>query len=365
MDDNEYYNMYQTLNIQQRTFVNSVLMRYRQKHWPIYVFLSGGAGVGKSVCIKILNQALLREMLHSKHTDISKERVVVGCYTGTAAFAVGGRTLHGIFKLHEKHLSAKEITALSNLYGSLECLIIDEISFLSNSLFSQIEERCRNIKQNDMLFGGISVICVGDLFQLQPLGQCIFMDFVNGIDAMKQNIWKDNFSYHCLTQIMRQQDGSMFAQLLNRLREGNQTEKDIQVLKSRVVEDDHHIDAKIPRFFYNNSDVNEYNDYVVETRCEENEAVMVIANDRYNRQLATDVNFIKMTRDDHKKQVMYCLKLVVGMQYMISVNVNTEDGLTNGVEGTLKHIQFDSNYKNPIVLWMEFPKGNLRRDNKI
>ena len=38
-----------------------------------------------------------------------------------------------------------------------------------------------------------------------------------------------------LTEIMRQKDDSMFAQLLNRIREGNQTENDLATLESRSI----------------------------------------------------------------------------------------------------------------------------------
>ena len=38
-----------------------------------------------------------------------------------------------------------------------------------------------------------------------------------------------------LTEIMRQKDDTAFAEILNRIREGQQTEKDVSVLNSRVV----------------------------------------------------------------------------------------------------------------------------------
>ena len=41
-----------------------------------------------------------------------------------------------------------------------------------------------------------------------------------------------------LTQIMRQADEKPYAELLNRLREGNHTEEDILSLKTRVIPSD-------------------------------------------------------------------------------------------------------------------------------
>ena len=39
-----------------------------------------------------------------------------------------------------------------------------------------------------------------------------------------------------LTEIMRQKDDQMFAELLNRLREGLQTDKDVEKLKMKISE---------------------------------------------------------------------------------------------------------------------------------
>ena len=65
-----------------------------------------------------------------------------------------------------------------------------------------------------------------------------------------------------LDEIMRQRDSKLFAELLNRLREGNHTAADIAKLKERVIQEDinHPVDA--PHLFVQNAKVDEFNQRV-------------------------------------------------------------------------------------------------------
>ena len=72
-------------------------------------------------------------------------------------------------------------------------------------MFNFINLRLQEIMGNSLYFGGISVLAVGDFYQLKP----VFDD---------RNIWKDLFQIFVLEDIMRQKDDFEYAQLLNRLR---------------------------------------------------------------------------------------------------------------------------------------------------
>lgn len=50
----------------------------------------------------------------------------------------------------------------------------------------------------------------------------------------------------------------------------------------------------------------------------------------------------------------FCLKLSLNIKYMVSVNLNTNDGLVNEVEGILKHIDSESDL-SVKSLWLLFP----------
>lgn len=57
-----------------------------------------------------------------------------------------------------------------------------------------------------------------------------------GIESIGANLWQDHFTIFELEEIMRQKDDKSFAQLLNRLREGNHMiPQDIQILQSRLL----------------------------------------------------------------------------------------------------------------------------------
>lgn len=76
------------------------------------------------------------------------------------------------------------------------------------------------------------MIAVGDLFQLKPvMDSYLFTSPNTGYLPLATNIWKENFTMFELHEIMRQSENKPFAELLNRLREGNHKNKDISVLK--------------------------------------------------------------------------------------------------------------------------------------
>ena len=89
-----------------------------------------------------------------------------------------------------------------------------------------VHKRLCAIKSIDSPFGGISVVVVGDFFQLRPvLGHYAFMC---------DHLWH-LFKPFFLNENVRQAGDSAYAQLLNRARVGCLTHHDILLLKSRVI----------------------------------------------------------------------------------------------------------------------------------
>lgn len=102
----------------------------------------------------------------------------------------------------------------------LKILIIDEISMVSSGTFNYIDKRLQQIKDSTQPFGGITVVAVGDLYQLRPEGQYVFELSSNVMARIAGSVWQSNFHLVELFQIMRQKDDSNFAALLNRVRQG-------------------------------------------------------------------------------------------------------------------------------------------------
>ena len=85
---------------------------------------------------------------------------------------------------------------------------------------------------NKSAFGNLSLITVGDLFQLKPVfDKWIFENTNDSYSPLPTNIWKEYFTLFELTEIMSQKDDEGFAELLNRLREGKHSQNDIKVLE--------------------------------------------------------------------------------------------------------------------------------------
>ena len=70
------------------------------------------------------------------------------------------------------------------------------------------------------------------------------------------------FTMFELGEIMRQRGSKLFAELLNRLREGKHTASDIVKLKERVVNEDINNPIDAPHLFIQNAKVDEFNERV-------------------------------------------------------------------------------------------------------
>ena len=88
---------------------------------------------------------------------------------------------------------------------------------------------------DDVTFGGVSILTVGDLHQLPPIAQAPLFSTVN--DSYTKlyrsgSLWVDEFQ---LDETMWQRGDSTFTELLCRVRTSNCTPEDLDILKSRVI----------------------------------------------------------------------------------------------------------------------------------
>jgi nucleoside-triphosphatase THEP1 len=71
----------------------------KTKDEPLRLFLSGGAGVGKSTVTNALYEALTRYLNSVPGENPDEVKVVKVAPTGKAAFNIKGNTLHSAFKI--------------------------------------------------------------------------------------------------------------------------------------------------------------------------------------------------------------------------------------------------------------------------
>ena len=81
------------------SFFYQVLHSIKTKDDPLRLFLSGGAGVGKSTVTNALFEALIKYLNSVTGEDPDDVKVVKSAPTGKAAFNIKGNTLHAAFKI--------------------------------------------------------------------------------------------------------------------------------------------------------------------------------------------------------------------------------------------------------------------------
>ncbi|MCK9473687.1 AAA family ATPase [Sulfurimonas sp.] len=172
------------------------------------IFLTGGAGVGKTT--------MTRDVI--AHYEEEAKKVAKLASTGMAATLIGGQTLHSFLDLGvagnlqelEQNKKLEINKKVKKLIFSMDLIVIDEISMVSDALLDMIELR---LKQAD--FKG-SLLVVGDFLQLPPIvrgyGEVRF--------AFESASW-ERFAFETieLTHIYRTDD-SDFIELLAHVRDG-------------------------------------------------------------------------------------------------------------------------------------------------
>ena len=248
MQDDEYQGLVQMLNKKQREFFYHALHLIKTSDKPFYAFLSGGGGVGKSHLIKSIYQAALKYYNSRAGEDFRRIQILLLAPTGKAAYLIKGNTIHSAFGIpasqslkNYKPLDSGRLNTMRCELGVLKLILLDEVSMVGNSMFTvQLNNRLKDLKGSKDDFGGVSIITLGDLFQLKPvMDSYVFTDVqcLNSYNIHVPNLWRKHFKMFELDEIMHQRESKMFAEILNRLREGNHTPSDLQKLKERCVEE--------------------------------------------------------------------------------------------------------------------------------
>ncbi len=178
------------------------------------VFLTGGAGVGKSY--------LVREII-KKYKKEDKKVVSLGS-TGIAAVNVGGYTVHSFFvfgissNLAElRSYDRKNRKRLKELYSILKkchLLIIDEVSMISADLFDMIYYRLV-----ESGFKG-KILLVGDFFQLPPVVKKESNSLFSFFYAFESSGWNSLNPFIIELQTPKRTKDKDFIKILKKIRVG-------------------------------------------------------------------------------------------------------------------------------------------------
>ena len=373
INEDDYHDLLRSLNIKQREFFLHVLMWIKTRQEPLYAFLTGGAGVGKSVVVKAIFQSLHRYLCSAEGEDPENIRILLCAPTGKAAYNINGVTIHNAFQIQpskgfNQSLSCDVLNTLRTKYRNLSVIMIDEISMVGNRMFSLLNTRLQKIKGNNQIFGGVSLIAIGDFFQLKPVFDgWIFEDQSKGISALAPNLWKELFDMHELTEIMRQKDDIEFAELLNRLRENELTHNDIAILKTRVIQtDDPNYPSTSTHLFRENALVDSFNLQFIARLS--SQKVLVSSVDTVNADVSDSIkkkllNSLPKNQSDTANLAKE-VELAIGMKYDLTANIGVEDGLTNGASCEVKFIEYKTETPRPSIVWVRFMDDKIGVDTR-
>ena len=150
---------------------------------PYKVFLSGPGGTGKSHCINLIHRdvnyfKLLNNNIYGQtKIEDDKPLILLTAPTGSAAFQIGELTLHAALQLGQNnHLSYEKKAILVNYLSQLKVLACDEISMVGSPHVADMNSQlCMINNSADVTkydFGMVSIVAIGDLYQLPPVKSC-------------------------------------------------------------------------------------------------------------------------------------------------------------------------------------------------
>ena len=288
--------------------------------------LTGAAGTGKTWTIenKIVNDDCITALTGM---------------TGLASCNLKGQTIHSWLNLG---LIRPDMSLSDNgLKGNInrivynrkadwrsvkraDVLVIDEISMCDALTLDIIDGVLKHVRKNNNPFGGMQVVLVGDNFQLPPVK--LDLGFYFQSKAYKNG----GFIPFILKEQHRQQEGE-FLNILNRIRVGEHTQEDIDLLNTRQV-DKNNVDLpKNTMILYpTNKQVDFANEFYFNS-IEGDEEYFYADDETY----LYDKDYSKNIR------VPNVLTLKEGCKVLLLANINVSKGIVNGSHGVYLYSKFD------------------------
>ena len=357
------YNKYmQHLNEEQKVVVmyhrkwckeTVIALKQNKPVKPYCLFLSGPGGVGKSHVVRLIHMDTIKLLQCAQQITAEDVPILLTAATGVAAHNIDGIMIHSAFLLNDRRsshstyyrLGADTLNTLQLHLEQLMVVIIDEISMIGAETLYKIHMRLQEIKglnYSDTRFGNVTIIAVGDLYQLPPLKDKKIYDIPgsnydpNPI-SLHGSLWQENFNFHELKHIVRQKD-QHFAQLLNRVHEAQITEDDETTLKQRVttLDDPEHF-ADALHVYGTNHQTDQYNSTMLQKLTTFKHIIKSsdITKDRNTHQVEVSLEGKKRTDTGGLSGT---LTVAENAFVRLTSNIDVADGLANGIRGIIKSI---------------------------
>ena len=221
----------QSLEIASSTDITDIIAKLKGRGGQdqLLMFLTGPAGSGKSTAMKIAQQ-FCYEFCIAVGIMWSDKTFLFTAYTGSAASLFGGVTISkAAFLNQRKQLSVDD----RNEWQDVRILVIDEVSFMSDTIFKTLDIKLKEIKNRSQPFGGFTIIFAGDFRQLEPIG-------VNETQLLFSSLSSQHWE-NCINAVIildnehRFKEDPEYGQMLKRMWSGDLTKDDRKRINSRVL----------------------------------------------------------------------------------------------------------------------------------
>ena len=213
MSNDEYHKIMQILNLRQYELCVHVMHQLENNSEQMFLFIEGGAGVGKTVLGHALCETIVRYYRKQPgHVDSGKY-ILVLAPTGMAAYHIKGTTFHTGLHIPVNQigklmpLSHNERNTLHSHLRNVRLVIIDEISMVGSRLFEKCNIHLQDIFGTKKPFEDKHVIAFGDFYQMKPvIDNYIFKNSGKEYTALAPNLWSEHFKIYIfsLEEIMHQ-----------------------------------------------------------------------------------------------------------------------------------------------------------------
>lgn len=221
----------QTLEIASITDATDIIKKLKARGGrdQLLMFLTGPAGLGKSTSMKIA-QLYCYEFCIAVGIMWSDKTFIFTAYTGSAASLFGGVTISkAAFLNQRKQLSVDE----RNEWQDVRIVVIDEVSFMSDTILKTLDRKLKEIKNRSQPFGGFTIIFAGDFRQLEPIG-------VNDNELLFSSLSSQHWE-NCINAVIildnehRFKEDPEYGQMLKRMWSGDLTKEDRMRINTRVL----------------------------------------------------------------------------------------------------------------------------------
>jgi ATP-dependent DNA helicase PIF1 len=338
--------------LQKRAY--NLIQRNLKKNNQLLLRIEGEGGTGKSHLINAICST------YSKQDPIKKMIILLVAPTGRAAHNIGAETIHSFFgipiKSFEQLSPGTSLKKLQTKIENCKAIMCDEFSQVGCKLFDAFERRCRQATgKTHELFGGLSIILVGDTRQIPPvLDRCLWNKIKKG-EKSSNAIKNAQFAFNSFKKVIRLEQNhrqsdpeqEKFRQLLKRLRVCKSTLDDWNTLRPRIMgiaTNELEFENAI-YLTYTNPDCDAYNKEKIANIHQNNPNELICHIDAEHCGSLIAQSFPSSLFGS----LSASLKLIRGAKIMITNNLWTEFGITNGSFGILTHIIYEHNKQPPSL----------------